>query len=410
MFDPERIRDDFPILHQTVRGRRLIYLDSAASAQKPVAVLNAMRSFYESDYANVHRGVHRLAARATDAYESARNRVASFVGAPPRALVFTRNATEAINLVAHSWGRSRLRAGDEIVLSVMEHHSNLVPWHLLAEERGVVLRYVPLTGDYRLDLDAFEKLITPRTRMVCVSHMSNTLGTINPIAQIAERAHAAGAVLLVDGAQAAPQIALDMGDLDCDFYAFSGHKMLGPSGIGALYAKPEHLEAMPPFLGGGEMIREVRLEGSTYAAPPHRFEAGTPAIAEAVGFGAAAGYLEALGMDDVHAHERERVAYAVAGLKGVPGVRLLGPETERGGAVSFVVEGIHPHDLATILDTEGVAVRAGHHCTMPLHHALGIPASLRASFYLYNTREDADRLLEALDRARGIFGPARATV
>jgi cysteine desulfurase/selenocysteine lyase len=408
MIDAERIRDDFPILRQTINGKRLVYLDSAASSQKPIPVLDAMRTFYENDYANVHRGVHRLATRATEAYESARCEVAGFVGARPESLVFTRNATEAINLVAHSWGRSRLTAGDEIILTVMEHHSNLVPWHLLASDHGVVLRHIPITEDFRLDLDAFERLITPRTKMVCVAHMSNTLGTVNPVKLIADRAHAAGAVVLVDGAQAVPHMKVDMVDLDCDFYAFSAHKMVGPSGIGALYAKSEHLEAMPPFLGGGEMIAQVRLDGSTYNVPPHKFEAGTPAIAEAVGFGAAAKYLDGLGMEAVQAYEADLARFAIEALRRFPEVRILGPETDRGGAVSFTVDGIHPHDLATVLDTEGVAVRAGHHCTMPLHDLLGIPASLRASFYIYNVREDAERLIEALDRTRGMFGAARS--
>jgi len=405
VFDPTRLRAEFPILQQEINGRRLVYLDSAASSQRPRAVVDAMRRYYEHDHANVHRGVHLLAERATRAYEESRARVAKFIGAPdPATVIWTRNATEALNLVAHTWGRSQLREGDEILLTVMEHHSNLVPWQMLAAERGIVLRHIPLTPDYRLDKKRLDDLLTARTRLVCVSLMSNVLGTINPVAEIAAAAHAAGAKIVVDAAQAAPHIPIDVAALGCDFLAFSGHKMLGPTGIGVLYGKRELLEAMPPFLGGGEMISQVRLDGFTPNVIPHKFEAGTPSIAEAVGLAAAMDYLDALGMDAVAAHEREITAHTLRRLREIPGLRILGPETERGSAVSFVMDGVHPHDVATVLDREGVAVRAGHHCTMPLHDVLGVPASTRASFYIYNDHEDVDRLLEALERARKIFG------
>ncbi|MFO7546876.1 MAG: cysteine desulfurase [Trueperaceae bacterium] len=403
--DPQPLRRDFPILARTVNGKPLAYLDSAASSQKPLQVLDAMREYYTQHHANVHRGAHTLSVEATEAYEAARDAVARFVGAPdPRSLVFTRNATEAINLVAASWGRTNLRAGDEIVLTIAEHHANLVPWHFLKRERGIVIRPVGLTPEGRVDMQAFEAALTSRTRLVSTFHMSNVLGAVNPVRRMADLAHAAGALMLVDGAQAAPHLPVDVTALACDFYAFSGHKMLGPTGIGALWARPEVLDAMPPFLGGGEMIRRVDIDDSTYADIPMRFEAGTPAIAEAVGFAAAAAYLERVGMEAVHAHDLTLLAYALERMRGLDGVTLYGPEgDDRGGIVAFNVDGVHPHDVATALDLEGVAVRAGHHCAQPLARSLGVNATVRASFYLYTTFEEIDRLVAAVTHARDHF-------
>jgi len=404
MIDAARIKQDFPALDQEVRGNPLVYLDSAATSQKPRAVLDALVGFYERDNANVHRGVHTLAERATEAYENARTRLATFLGAAPGEIVWTRNATEAINLVAHSYAMPLLGEGDEILVTVMEHHANLVPWHFVARATGAKVRAVPLREDFTLDLDRFHDMLGPRTRLVCFSMLSNTLGTINPAREMTEAAHRVGAKVVIDAAQAVPHMPVDVVSLDCDFLALSGHKMMGPTGIGALFGKAELLASMPPFLGGGEMIQEVRVDDSTYKAPPHRFEAGTPAIAEAVGLGAAVDYLTGLGMAAVEAYEQEITAYALDVLGALPGIRILGPTTmPRGGAVSFTLEGVHPHDLATILDSQGIAVRAGHHCTMPLHDALGVPASARASFYVYNTRDDADRLVLALDKAVRMF-------
>ena len=403
--DPHALRRDFPILERTVNGKPLAYLDSAASSQKPLQVLEAMRAYYTQHHANVHRGAHTLSVEATEAYEAARAAVARFVGAPdPRSLVFTRNATEAINLVAASWGRTNLHAGDEVVLTIAEHHANLVPWHFLKRERGIVIRPVGLTPEGRVDMEAFEAALTDRTRLVTTFHMSNVLGAVNPVRRMADLAHAAGAAMLVDGAQAAPHLPVDVTALACDFYAFSGHKMLGPTGIGALWARPEVLDAMPPFLGGGEMIRKVDVDDSTYADIPMRFEAGTPAIAEAVGFAAAVAYLERVGLDAVHAHDRALLAYALERMHALDGVTLYGPEGEdRGGIVAFNVDGVHPHDVATALDLEGIAVRAGHHCAQPLARSLGVTATVRASFYLTTTTEEIDRLVAAVTRARDHF-------
>ena len=404
MFDVETIRSDFPILKQRVRGKPLVYLDSAASSQKPVQVLDAERRYYEEKHSNVHRGVHTLAERATEAFEEARVKVARFVGAEPDETIWTRGTTEGINLVAYSWGRRHLKPEDEILLTVMEHHSNLVPWQLAAEETGARLRFVPMREDYTLDLDALERLLTRRTRLVALTHVSNVLGTVNPIREIADRAHSVGARVLVDAAQSVPHRRVDVRSLDCDFLVFSGHKMLGPTGIGVLYGKPEVLEAMPPFHGGGEMILEVQLESSSYKAPPHRFEAGTPPIAGAVGLGAAVDYLTALGADAVREHEESLTRYALEALEGMGGIRVFGPRENRAGVISFAVLGVHAHDLATVLDTEGVAVRAGHHCAQPLMRLLGVPATARASFYVYNTRAEADALARAVEKAKGIFG------
>jgi cysteine desulfurase/selenocysteine lyase len=405
--DSARIRKDFPIFEQKIHGRPLVYLDSAATAQKPRAVIEALDRFYSHDYSNVHRGVHALAERATIAYESARAKVADWIGAPADGVIWTRGTTEAINLVAYAWARPRLAAGDEIVVTEMEHHSNLVPWQLAAQATGAVLRFVPIRDDYTLDLDAYRRLLGPRTRLVAVSHMSNVLGTINPVREMASLAHAAGAAILVDAAQSAPHLPLNVAALDCDFLALSGHKAMGPTGIGVLYGKPEILNAMPPFHGGGEMIVEVGLERSTYKPAPHRFEAGTPPIAQAVGFAAAIDYLQEMGMENVAAHERDITTYALEALSRVEGLRVFGPKSDRGGAISFAVEGMHPHDLATILDTEAVAVRAGHHCAQPLMRRLGVPATVRASVYIYNRPEDLDALVRAIEKAKGVFGLAR---
>ena len=404
VLDVASIREDFPILRRQVHGKPLVYLDNAATSQKPEAVIEALAGYYRQFNANVHRGIHTLAEEATAAYEGARARVATFIGAGEDEVVFTHGATEALNLVAWGWARHHLRPGDEIVVSLMEHHSNWVPWQRVAEERGCRLRVVPLTEDGRLDLEAFDRLLSERTRVVAVTHMSNVLGTINPVAEIARRARAAGAVVVVDGAQGVPHLPVDVGALGVDFLAFSAHKMLGPTGIGVLYGRRERLAEMEPLLGGGGMIRRVDLERSTWADPPQRFEAGTPPIAEAVGFAAAVDYLAGLGAGAVAAHERALVRYAWERLREVPGVTVYGPEPEhRGGVLSFNVEGVHPHDVAQILDGEGVAIRAGHHCTQPLHRHLGVVATARASFYVYNDAGDVDRLVEGLHKARRLL-------
>jgi cysteine desulfurase/selenocysteine lyase len=404
--DLQAIRQEFPILDREVRpGVRLVYLDSAASSQKPRPVIEAMTNLYEQHYANVHRGIHRLAEEATEAFEAARAKVAAFVGASsPREIVFTRNATEAINLVAHSWGRANLKAGDVIVLTEMEHHSNLVPWLMLSKELGFRIRYIPFGPDYLLDQAAYRELLEERPRLVGFTMMSNVLGTVTPVAEMTAAAHAAGAVVLVDGAQAVPHRQVNVVELGVDFLAFSAHKMCGPSGIGALYGRRELLERMPPFLGGGEMIKRVRLDSFEPNEVPHKFEAGTPPIVEAVGFGAAVDYLNGIGMPAVMEHERVMVTRAVEQLEEVPGVSVYGPASEqRGGVAAFTFETAHAHDVAQLLDREGIAVRAGHHCAMPLHEKLGLPATTRASFYLYNTPEEIDRLIEGLYKVRQTF-------
>jgi cysteine desulfurase/selenocysteine lyase len=404
--DVERLRSDFPVLRRELRpGIPLVYLDSAATSQKPRAVLEAMQSFYELHNANIHRGVHRLAEEATEQFEQARATVARFIGAAdPRQIVFTRNTTEAINLVAHAWGRSQLKRGDVILLSEMEHHSNLVPWQMLAVERGVRLEFVPVTDGGELDLTALPRLLDLRPRLVALSHMSNVLGTVNPIGDIIRESHRAGATVLIDGAQAVPHLPVDVTALEADFYAFSAHKMCGPTGIGALYARLDLLESMPPFLGGGDMIKRVELRSFEPNTVPHKFEAGTPAIAEAIGFGAAADYVAAAGREAIHSHEQALAGYAMERLEEVPGVRVFGPPAERrGGVVSFTLDGIHPHDIAQILDGGGVAIRAGHHCAMPLHARLGLPASARASFYLYNTPAEVDTLVHGLYKVKEVF-------
>ncbi len=404
--DAAVLRRDFPILQRSVNGSKLVYLDSAASAQKPGSVLAALDAFYRESYANVHRGAHTLSAEATDKYEAARARVARFVNAPSeRSVVFVRNATEGINLVAHAWGRSALGAGDEIVVTVAEHHANLVPWHLLAAERGVRIRGVPLASDGRVDMEALAAAIGPRTKLVATFHMSNVLGVINPLPRIAALAHAVGAFMLVDGAQAAAHLPVDVQASGADAYVISGHKLGGPSGIGALWVREELLRQWPPFMGGGEMIRHVEIDRSTYADIPMRFEAGTPAIAEAVGLHAALDYLDEVGRAEIWEHDKALARYAIERLRRLPGVTLYGPEGEdRGGIVPFNVDGVHPHDVASVLDAHGVAIRAGHHCAQPLMQALGVRGTARASFWLHTTTEEIDRLAEAVAEAREFFG------
>ncbi|MCS6826271.1 MAG: cysteine desulfurase [Caldilinea sp.] len=400
------LRNDFPILQRMLpNGRPLVYLDNAASSQKPECVIRAMDDYYRRYNANVHRGVHTLSEEATAAFEEAREKVAKFINAPgARQVVFTRGATEGINLVAYSWGRANLGPGDEVLITEMEHHANIVPWQIVQELLGFTLRYVPITAQGLLDLDSLPDLLTERTKLFCFVHASNVVGTINPVRELVAAARAVGAKVLIDGAQSVPHMPVDVQALDADFYVFSSHKMCGPTGVGVLYAKRELLEAMPPFMGGGDMIREVKMTGSKWNAVPYKFEAGTPAIAEVIGLGAAVDYLQQVGMQWVHAHEREITQYAYARLSEVEGLRILGPGPEqRGGLIAFTLDGIHPHDIAAILDRAGVAVRAGHHCAQPLHARLGVPASARASFYLYNTLEEVDVLVEALHRAQAVF-------
>jgi cysteine desulfurase/selenocysteine lyase len=405
-YDVARIRGEFPILDQEVNGRPLTYLDNAASTQKPVDVLNRVTEFYQSENANVHRGLHELSNRATDAYEQARVEVAGFFGIDdPSELIWTRGTTEGINLVASSLGAAVLKEDDEIVLSVMEHHSNLVPWQIAAQRTGARLKFFDIDEQGRLDLTAIEEVITERTKVVSIAQVSNALGTINPISTISSRAREVGAIMVVDGAQGAPHFEVSISALDCDFYAFSGHKMCAPTGIGGLWGRRKLLERLPPWMGGGDMIDSVELERSTWAPLPMKFEAGTPNIAGAVGLGAAARFLTSVGMASIGAHERDLVGYAIERLGELPEVTVFGPTDprERSGVVSFVVDEVHPHDLATILDAEGVAIRAGHHCAQPLMRRLGVSATARASFYLYNTRAEVDTLIRGVSRAQSIF-------
>lgn len=406
MLNTERIRNDFPILSRSIHGRPLVFLDSAASSQKPTPVLKAMDRAYYECYANVHRGVYTLSEEATDCYEEARNKVASFINARMREeIIFTRNTTESINLVAYTWGRTHIGPGDRILLTEMEHHSNIVPWQLLAHEKDAELIYLPITDDGFLDMDRLDDLLDERVKLVAFTMMSNVLGTITPAKEIIRRAHQMGAVTLVDGAQGVPHMPVDVQDLECDFLAFSGHKMCGPTGIGVLYGREELLEEMPPFLGGGDMIRRVEWDHSTWNVLPWKFEAGTPAIVEGIGLGAAVDYLTGIGMEAIAAHEQEVVAYAMERLSALPGMKIVGPPAEhRGGVIAFTFRDIHPHDLAHLLDMEGIAVRAGHHCAQLLHKRLGLVATTRASFYLYNTAEEADRLAEALEKVARIVG------
>jgi len=411
-FDAAAIRADFPILNQPLaEGRkRLAFLDSAASSQKPAVVIDALTDYYTRYNANIHRGVYELSETATSRYEEARHIVADFINAKAaRECVFVRNTTEGINLVASSWGRKNLKAGDVVLLSVMEHHSNIVPWHLLSEEIGFTIKYIPLTSDLGLDLEAYEALLKEQApKLVAVTHVSNTLGTLNDIGLIAKLAHEAGALILVDGAQSVPHLPVDVQALDIDFLAFSGHKMLGPMGSGVLYGKSALLDAMPPYMGGGSMIRKVTLEGTTFADIPARFEAGTPSVGDEIGLGVAVGYLKGIGMDAIRAHELEILAYATERLKEVPNITLFGSEdfSTRSGVISFVLGDIHAHDVAAILDSEQVAVRAGHHCSQPLMQCLNVVATARASFYVYTTKDDIDQLVQGLHKANRIFGAA----
>lgn len=403
--DAARLRADFPLLRQLENGKRMVYLDNAATTQKPRQVLDALRTYYETTNANVHRGAYDLAVRATEAYEAARRRVAVFLGAwGPESVVFTRGTTEGINLVAGSWGRANVRAGDTVVVTAMDHHSNLVPWQLLCRERQATLRMVEVTPDGRIDLDDFRRALAQGPRLVAFNYVSNALGTINPAAELVRLAHDAGAVAVVDGAQSTPHLPVDLRALDADFYAFSGHKMLGPMGSGALVAKPALLEAMPPYHGGGEMIARVDDDYSTWNAVPHKFEAGTPNVEAAVGLAAAIDYLESIGMERVAAHESALAHRMIDLLSQVDGVTIYGPRDSRAGVVSFTYADIHPHDLATVLDSEGVCIRAGHHCAQPLMRRLGVPATARASIYVYNDAGDVDVLVGALGRAADLFG------
>ena len=404
-WDVEAIRRDFPILAQRVRGGRpLIYLDSAATAQKPRCVIDATCRYYEEINANVHRAIHRLAELATDSYEEARRKIAAFIGAPAETqIIYTRGTTEGINLVAHGWGRKFLRAGDEIITTEMEHHSNLVPWQLLAAATGARLKFIPVREDGTLDLAAYHQLLGPRVKLVALAHMSNVLGTVNPVREMIADAHRAGALALLDGAQSVPHFPVNVQELDCDFLAFSGHKMCGPTGIGALYGKAALLESMDPFQGGGEMISKVTLDHSTWADLPHKFEAGTPDIAGAIGLGAAIEYLSALGLDRVHAADQALTDYAVRALSQVQGLRIHGRAPGRGGAISFELEGVHPHDVAHFVDQDGIAIRAGHMCAQPLMRKRGVPALSRASLYLYNRPDEVDALAASLARVREYF-------
>ena len=400
------VRSDFPILSREVEGRRLVYLDSAATSQKPEVVIEAVNSYYREHNAPIHRSVYRLAEEATEAFEGARRRVAAFAGAEPATTIFTANATEAINLVAYAWGRAEVTAGDVLLLTKMEHHSNIVPWQLLAQETGAELRYLDVAEDGTLSLAQLdEELSTGRVRLVAVAHVSNVLGTINPVAEIVARARSAGAVTLVDGAQAAPQLPVDVGAIGADFYAWTGHKALGPTGIGVLHGRRGLLEDMPPFIGGGHMIKSVGVESSTWNDLPWKFEAGTSQIAQAAGLGVAVDYLIGLGMENVRAHERELTRYALERLTDVPGLRVVGPPSadDRAGVISFDLDGVHSHDVAELLGREAVCVRAGHHCAQPLMRELGVPATARASFGPYNLREDVDALVDALATARAVF-------
>jgi cysteine desulfurase/selenocysteine lyase len=403
----EEIRADFPLLARQVNGKPLVFVDSAATSQKPASVIEAIDSYYRYSNANIHRAVYELGEESTALYEGAKQRVADFIGAQFEETIFTRNVTEAINLVRHTWGRENVSAGDTVLISQMEHHSNIVPWQLLCQEQAAKLDYLMVGDDGRLDLGELDaKLAAGDVKLVAVAHVSNVLGTINPVAEISRRAHAAGAKVLIDGAQAVPQLPVDVKEIGADFYGFTGHKVLGPNGIGVLWGRRELLEEMPPFLGGGDMIRVVELDHSTWNDLPWKFEAGTPAIADGVGLGAAVDYLSALGMEAVREHERGLTAYALERLSEVAGLRTFGPPdtTERGGAVSFEVKGLHPHDIAEICNRDGVCIRAGHHCAQPLMRRLGVPATARASFQVYNTSDDVDRLVQAIEQAKRVFG------
>ncbi len=405
LWDVERVRKDFPALHQRVHGKPLVYLDNAATSQKPQVVIDALAAYYSLENSNVHRGVHLLSEKATQAYEDARARVQRFLNAADaREIVFVRGATEGINLVAASYGRKWIEAGDEVIISAIEHHSNIVPWQILCEEKGAVLRVIPVDDAGELLLDEYARLLGARTKLVAVGHISNALGTINPVKRMIEMAHGQGVPVLIDGAQAAPHLRVDVRELDCDFYVFSGHKTLGPTGIGVLYGKAEWLERMPPYQGGGDMIASVTFEKTTYNALPYKFEAGTPHIAGVIGLGVALDYLSGLGLDRVAAYEHELLTYGTAALHAVPGVRMIGTAKDKASVLSFIVDGVHAHDAGTILDHAGIAVRAGHHCAMPVMQRFGVPATVRASLAFYNTREELDALGAGLHEVREIFG------
>ena len=403
-FDVEKVREDFPVLKQKVHGKPLVYLDNAATSQKPLAVIEAIRKFYEVDCANIHRGVHELSQRSTAAYEQTRIKVKQFLNARTKnELIFVRGATEGINLVASSWGRKCVKAGDEIVISAMEHHSNIVPWQILCEEKGAKLRVIPIDDRGELLMEEYEKLLGPRTRMMAVAHVSNALGTVNPVREMIELAHKAGAVALIDGAQAVPHMKVDVQALDADFYAFSGHKLFGPTGTGVLYGKTKLLNAMPPYQGGGDMIRTVTFEKTTYNDLPYKFEAGTPNIAGGIGLGAAIDYVNRIGLDKIGAYEHELLVYGTEALTDIPGLRLIGAARQKAAVLSFVMEGIHPHDIGTVLDRMGIAVRTGHHCAQPVMDRFGIPATTRASLAFYNTTAEIDALVAGLGKVKEIF-------
>ena len=405
-YDVARIRRDFPILSRWVHGKPLVYLDNAATTQKPAAVLDTMQTFYENSYANIHRGVHFLSVEASEAYEKARERARDFIhAADSKEIVFVRGTTEGINLVAQTYGRANVRTGDEVIVSTLEHHSNIVPWQILCEERNAKLRVAPIDQRGEIRLDELEKLLSERTRIVAVSHVSNALGTVNPIRNIVAMSHARGVPVLVDGAQAAPRLPVDVSELDCDFYTFSGHKMYGPTGVGILYGKARLLEAMPPYQGGGDMISSVTFEKTTYNILPYKFEAGTPNIAGAIGLAAAMDYLASLGMEAIEAHEDDLLAYATERLSAIPGLTIVGTAKRKAAVLSFTLEGVHPHDVGTVLDREGVAVRTGHHCAQPVMAFFGIPATSRASFALYNTREEVDALAGGIRKVLEMFRP-----
>jgi cysteine desulfurase/selenocysteine lyase len=403
-FDVARIREDFPVLKQTIHGKPLVYLDSAATAQKPWSVIEAIRKFHEVDCANIHRGVHELSQRSTAAYEETRVKARRFLNARHRSeIVFVRGTTEAINLVASSWGRTNVREGDEIVVSAMEHHSNIVPWQMLCEDKGARLRVIPMDDRGELLLDEYRKLLNPRTRMVAVTHISNALGTINPVREMISMAHDAGALALIDGAQAAPHMKIDMQALDADFYAISGHKVFGPTGIGVLYGKSKLLDAMPPYQGGGDMIRTVTFEKTTYNELPYKFEAGTPNIAGGIGFGAALDYVNRIGLDNIAAYERDLLAYGTESLSRIAGLRIVGTARQKASVLSFVIEGIHPHDIGTVLDRQGIAVRTGHHCAQPVMDYFHVPATTRASLAFYNTFGEIDALAAGILKVKEVF-------
>ena len=403
-YDPQKIRANFPILCQQVNGKPLVYLDNAATTQKPRAVIDAITRYYEADNANIHRGVHYLSQHATQRYENSRETVRRFLNAAELSeIVFVRGATEGINLIAQTLGRTRVRAGDEVLITAMEHHSNIVPWQILCEEKGAMLRVAPINDAGELILDEFARLLGPRTKIVAVPHVSNALGTINPLRQMVELAHRHNAVVVVDGAQAVPHLAVDVRALDCDFYVFSGHKLYGPTGIGVLYGKSALLNAMPPYQGGGDMILSVTFEKTTYNKIPHKFEAGTPDVSGVIGLAAAINYVNELGLDRIEAHERDLLRQATESLSTIPGIRLIGTAKEKASVLSFVMDGIHPHDIGTILDQEGIAIRTGHHCAQPVMERFGIPATARASFAFYNTREEVNALVKGIDRVREVF-------